>query len=449
MGKRRKIEGVFRLGVLSFLCWSGVAFAFYDEEHPHESPLSQALERIQNLHGMTFEWTNAESGGIERALGLIGEEVERVYPAAVYIDREGRKRIRYSDLIPVLVEAVKEIEERERLGRREILDQVKKICEDRSRGASGTFPAGALTGTTLSIAGALTTDSSTAGSGTATSVAINSIGQPTLAATNNPVTTTSAYTNYIAGGPIVGSHETITNSIAFGIGAGALGGGTNSYGIYCNAQTGATNNYSAVFLGGNVGVGTTSPGSQMQVTSSTAAKKGLIVQGASSQSVNLQDWQDNTGATLSAIDNTGRFTGTSATVDDASISSRKFKPTWGTVLSSNILNLTNSAQDVPGATSTFTAATASTLLVTAFFDLSSLGSTTIGDAYGLFILDGSSTSCPLAHFVFTGGWSGGTVGTQCSLNVASGSHTIKLQSYSSQSNGRTASANLSYIVLSQ
>src|SRR6185503_5452371 len=40
---------------------------------------------------------------------------------------------------------------------------------------------------------------------------------------------------------------------------------TNSYGITVNANTGAQNNYAAEFLGGNVGIGTTSPFSTLSV----------------------------------------------------------------------------------------------------------------------------------------------------------------------------------------
>jgi hypothetical protein len=56
--------------------------------------------------------------------------------------------------------------------------------------------------------------------------------------------------------------------VALGIGAAAVGAQTNSYGLFVNAQTGATNNYAAVFQGGNVGIGTTSPTQRLQVGTS-------------------------------------------------------------------------------------------------------------------------------------------------------------------------------------
>jgi hypothetical protein len=69
---------------------------------------------------------------------------------------------------------------------------------------------------------AIVTDSSTAGSGTATSATFYSLAQPTLAATNASVTTTTSATFYIAGAPITGTNQTITNPKAEWIAAGLV-----------------------------------------------------------------------------------------------------------------------------------------------------------------------------------------------------------------------------------
>lgn len=67
-------------------------------------------------------------------------------------------------------------------------------------------------------------------------------------------TITNAATVGIAGAPIKSTNATITNTHGLLIGAGAVSTATNSYGLTVNAQTGATNNYAAQFLGGNVGI---------------------------------------------------------------------------------------------------------------------------------------------------------------------------------------------------
>ncbi len=52
-----------------------------------------------------------------------------------------------------------------------------------------------------------------------------------------------------------------------------LAGSENAYGLYVNAQTGSSNNYAAVFSGGNVGIGTATPAAKLSIetTASTVA----------------------------------------------------------------------------------------------------------------------------------------------------------------------------------
>ncbi|NCX06358.1 MAG: hypothetical protein EBW68_11355, partial [Actinobacteria bacterium] len=45
---------------------------------------------------------------------------------------------------------------------------------------------------------------------------------------------------------------------------------TNSYGLYVSAQSGSTNSYAAIFAGGNVGIGTTSPSYKLHLAGETA-----------------------------------------------------------------------------------------------------------------------------------------------------------------------------------
>ncbi len=91
------------------------------------------------------------------------------------------------------------------------------------------------------------------------------ITQPTYSFVGSS-TITNAATVGIAGAPIAGTNATLTNTHGLLIQAGAVAGGTtNSYGLTVNAQTGATNNYGAVFATGNVGIGTTAPGGKLDV----------------------------------------------------------------------------------------------------------------------------------------------------------------------------------------
>jgi len=71
-------------------------------------------------------------------------------------------------------------------------------------------------------------------------------------------TVTNAAVFSITGVPTAGSNATITNSHAILVSA-ASAVATNAYGLTVNASTGATNNYAAQFLGGNVGFQTSAP----------------------------------------------------------------------------------------------------------------------------------------------------------------------------------------------
>ena len=91
---------------------------------------------------------------------------------------------------------------------------------------------------------------------------------PNFTATAATQTITSAATLAVSGAPVKSTNVAITNTSAFLVEAGAVSTATNSYGIYVNAQTGATNNYAAGFTGGFVGIGTVAPTGTLDVVSS-------------------------------------------------------------------------------------------------------------------------------------------------------------------------------------
>lgn len=62
---------------------------------------------------------------------------------------------------------------------------------------------------------------------------------------------------------------------------------------------------------GTVGIGNTSPGAKLQIDTTVATTKGLIVKGFTSQSANLTEWQNSAGTVLSAVNSAGDFTNSS------------------------------------------------------------------------------------------------------------------------------------------
>lgn len=91
-------------------------------------------------------------------------------------------------------------------------------------------------------------------------------------------TITNAATLGIAGAPIKSTNATITNTHGILVQAGAVSTATNSYGLSVNTQTGATTNYAAQFLGGNVGIGTSTPTVRLDVNNTTATTNAIQTQ---------------------------------------------------------------------------------------------------------------------------------------------------------------------------
>lgn len=69
-------------------------------------PLSGQLEKISQLQGVSFDWKKDDKHNI----GLIAQEVEKVYPDLVSTDKTtGLKSVQYGNLVAPLIEAVKEL----------------------------------------------------------------------------------------------------------------------------------------------------------------------------------------------------------------------------------------------------------------------------------------------------------------------------------------------------
>jgi hypothetical protein len=71
-----------------------------------ETPLNKVL----NLHGVTYKFKDDKTKDSEKdeRMGLIAQEVEKVIPEVVKEMNDGTKAIAYTDLIGIMVEAMKE-----------------------------------------------------------------------------------------------------------------------------------------------------------------------------------------------------------------------------------------------------------------------------------------------------------------------------------------------------
>lgn len=73
-------------------------------------PLEAVLERVRLLQPITFQW-NSETGfqSAEEQIGLLAHEVDDVFPQVVKTDSDGTQAIAYQNLVPVLIQALKEL----------------------------------------------------------------------------------------------------------------------------------------------------------------------------------------------------------------------------------------------------------------------------------------------------------------------------------------------------
>ena len=80
------------------------------------SNIETAVDTVNQLQGVTFDWKTNEELGFEvparsdgRQYGFIAQDIEQVIPEIVQGDGDDIKSLKYDALIPVLVEAIKEL----------------------------------------------------------------------------------------------------------------------------------------------------------------------------------------------------------------------------------------------------------------------------------------------------------------------------------------------------
>jgi hypothetical protein len=69
--------------------------------------LNNPLEKLTALSGYTYRWKDAGRGS-EEQIGLLAQEVEKQFPQLVRTDENGTKSVAYQNLVPVLIEAIKQ-----------------------------------------------------------------------------------------------------------------------------------------------------------------------------------------------------------------------------------------------------------------------------------------------------------------------------------------------------
>lgn len=76
--------------------------------------INYALDKIMKINGVTYEWRRDEYPEMnfttQRQYGIIAQDLQVVVPELVDTDSSGYKSIQYTHIIPILIEAIKEME---------------------------------------------------------------------------------------------------------------------------------------------------------------------------------------------------------------------------------------------------------------------------------------------------------------------------------------------------
>ena len=115
------------LDVVGSICYTGSSSACSDLRYKTNfSPIVSALSKVNQLNGLYYYWNqeqypNKEFSN-EKQIGVIAQEVEVLFPEMVFTDSEGYKSVDYSRLTPVLIEAVKELSNKNDILEKKILE---------------------------------------------------------------------------------------------------------------------------------------------------------------------------------------------------------------------------------------------------------------------------------------------------------------------------------------
>jgi hypothetical protein len=77
-------------------------------------PISNALNKVEKLQGVTFNWKEKQENilNIKEDIGFIAQDVQNILPELVRKNENGKLSLRHQGIIPVLLEAIKELSDK-------------------------------------------------------------------------------------------------------------------------------------------------------------------------------------------------------------------------------------------------------------------------------------------------------------------------------------------------
>ena len=90
------------------------AFSTSDERFKTNlTPIMDSVYKLREIQGYQYDWIENEHHDNEgHDIGVVAQEIEKIAPEAVITRDNGYKAVRYEKLIPILIQAIKELDEK-------------------------------------------------------------------------------------------------------------------------------------------------------------------------------------------------------------------------------------------------------------------------------------------------------------------------------------------------
>lgn len=71
--------------------------------------ITSPLDKVSKINGVTFDWNDKQDVYTGSDVGVIAQEIEEVLPSIVTTRENGYKAVNYEKIVPLLIEAIKEL----------------------------------------------------------------------------------------------------------------------------------------------------------------------------------------------------------------------------------------------------------------------------------------------------------------------------------------------------
>ena len=103
-------SNALRVGGTSVCTISGCTAVSDESLKTDIEPLDNSLDKVMKIQGVEYNWIDKEKFGSQHQIGLIAQDLEKIYPEAVKTDaKSGLKSVAYDHLIAPVIEAIKEM----------------------------------------------------------------------------------------------------------------------------------------------------------------------------------------------------------------------------------------------------------------------------------------------------------------------------------------------------